>query len=261
MIEEEREFRRYMLNEGSDGGPKKLSLSTSSKFEVPEEIATRMRMAKKLSHFEQAKDDALTAYEQEMSLRIRQYSATRQEAIRQAEEFGQGVTLNPLRGEDYFVEDGSTAASSHPVRLGSQEGAGASRYFDSASSMAFPGTTQGSSCYDGSCPPVYLDPNFDPEAPNRSACSVLYDHARRQQHRKADAAKKKGRKGRNAARNTEVSDAIRRYDDDNFGDSVATGTGGDGGEGDDDSITDSIGSSADKAEEEHFPLPAMSDTL
>mmetsp|Transcript_17038 Transcript_17038/g.32074 ORF Transcript_17038/g.32074 Transcript_17038/m.32074 type:complete len:679 (-) Transcript_17038:95-2131(-) len=247
MIEEEKEFRRFMLNEGNEMGPKKLSSCSSTKFDVPEDIADRLRMATKLSQYEKAKDDSRMAYEQEMSLRINQYNSNRQEAIRRAEDYGQGITLNPLRGEDYFLDDGATTAYSHPVRL-SQESS--SQYFDSASSIAYPGKSKESS-YDASCPPVFLDPNYDPAAPNRSACSHLYN-ARRNRPRATDGKK------RNKVKNTDVVDAIRHYDDDNLGDSV---TQNDKDDDDDVSFTDSIGSTADKTDEDHFPLPEMSDTI
>lgn len=249
MIEEEKEFRRFMLNEGSDmGSSKKLSLCTSSKFEVPEEISDRLRTAKKLSQFEQAKEDALTAYEQEMSLRISRYNSSRQQAIKQAEEFGHGIKLNPIRGEDYFSNNGAVDTSSHPVHVCPSS---ASSYFDSASSLAYPGNG-GVSSFDSSCPPVYLDPNYDPSMPNRSACSQLYD-PRNQQNAKRTKSKVK---------NTAVADGLRRYNDDQFGDIVTNG--GDMNDDIDDdavSITDSIDSGSDSKAKEHFPLPLMSDKI
>jgi hypothetical protein len=205
MIDEEKEFRKFMLNEGTDSDSKKLSLYTSSKFEVPEDIADRIHHAKKLSTFERAKEDALVAYEHEMSRRIGHYNAARKQAIKQAEDFGCGITLNPLRGADYFQDDGSAAAYSLPQRVSDDS---AAKYFDSASTMDYPGKTR-ESCYDTSCPPVYLDPNYDPNAANRSVASHLYDRAAHQKPRGKDT---KG-KGNSSVINTEVADAIMRYND------------------------------------------------
>jgi hypothetical protein len=250
MIEEEKDFRKFMLNEGNDSLSKKLSLCTSSKIEVPEDIHDRMRLARKLSQFEKAKEDAIVAYELEMSRRIGDYNASRKQAIKQAEDFGCGIALNPMRGEDYFRDDGSVTAYNQPVRI-SQDSA--AQYFDSASTVTYPGKTR-DSCYDSSCPPVYLDPNYDPNDAARSLTSQLYDPTTRTRKPKAKSVK-----------NTEVADAMRRYDDDNFGDSVSndmhdrSGRGGGENASDDVSITDSIDSNM--CDDQASVLPPMSDTI
>ena len=158
MIAEEKVFKKYILSEGNDSLSKTLSQCTSSMFEVPNEISDRIKNAKKLSVFEKAKEDAILAYENEMSRRISHYNVKRQISIKQAEDFGCGISLNPLRGEDYFLEDGTLANYSYPKRI-SKSDVELSKYFDSASTVAYPGMTR-DSCYDSSCPPVYLDPNY-----------------------------------------------------------------------------------------------------
>lgn len=251
MIEEEKVFRKFMLNEGTDLESKKLSQFTSSQFEVPSDIAERIRGAKKLSAFESAKADAQVAFEHEMTRRLGLYNATRQQAIKQAEDFGCGITLHPMRGSDYF-QDAAPSASissslssvqSHPHLpsrrvLVSQDDPAAAKYFDSASTVTYPGQTR-DSCYDKSCPPVYLDPNYDATAVYKSVSSQLYQSSPKHQHLHQQNKKEMSQSKGKSVKNTEVADGIRRYNDD-IGDSVADG--GDGRDEDLVSITDSIDS-------------------
>lgn len=155
MIEEEKAYRVYVLNDGERTGPKPLRACTSSKIEIPEEITDRIKNAKKLSQYEKAKEDATIAYEEEMSRRIKAYSTSRQDAIKLADDFGQGVSLNPIRGEDYFFDDGTRTAYSSYSNVNP-----ASNHFDSASTVTFPDKGF-EGCFDSSCPPVYLDPNYE----------------------------------------------------------------------------------------------------
>lgn len=254
MIEQEKAFRRFMLNQDNDpSASKTLSLCTSSKFELPEEIAGRLHGAKRLSQFQQAKEDALVAYEKEMSDRIKQYTSSRKEAIRQAEDYGHGVTLNPLRGEEYFsaCSAPSTSSNSFPSSQSySQERRmthdATPQYFDSASTVSYFDSTR-DSCYDSSCPPVFLDPNYDPLAVNKSASSALYNTNKQHSQSKSKVKSKSKSsskvytgKGRSTGGGSVANGSDRSHVDNNKDDDV--------------SFTDSIG---DDDDDDELSLPPV----